>query len=66
MEDLSVGEDGPREPHRHDYHELVWVREGCGRHSIDGQKVEVRPGTVTLIGRGQVHVFEGAGGLHGA
>jgi AraC family transcriptional activator of pobA len=66
MEGMSVGEDGPREPHRHDYHELVWVREGCGRHSIDGEKVEVRPGTVTLIGRGQVHVFEGAGGMHGA
>ncbi len=66
LEGVSVGVDGPREPHRHDYHELVWVREGCGRHSIDGQKVEVRPGTVTLIGRGQVHVFEGAGGLHGA
>lgn len=65
MDDLSVGDDGPRDPHRHDYHELVWVREGCGRHSIDGEKVEVLPGTVTLIGRGQVHVFEGAGGLHG-
>ena len=24
------------------------------------------PGTITLIGRGQVHVFEGAGGLHGS
>ena len=66
MEDLSVGEDGPRDPHRHDYHELVWVREGCGRHSIDGRQVEVQPGTITLIGRGQVHVFEGAGGLHGS
>ena len=66
MDDMSVDATTPREPHRHDYHELVWVREGCGRHSIDGQRVEVSPGTITLIGRGQVHVFEGAGGLHGA
>ncbi len=66
LEDVSVGRDGPRDPHRHDYHELVWVREGCGRHSIDGQAVEVLPGSITLIGRGQVHVFEGAVGLHGA
>ncbi len=69
MDDLAVGAQGPsgaREPHRHDYHELVWVREGCGRHSIDGQAVDVVPGSVTLIGRGQVHVFEGASGLHGA
>lgn len=66
LEGVSVAPDGAREPHRHAYHELVWVRDGCGRHSIDGRTVEVRPGTVTLIGRGQVHVFEGAGGLHGA
>ena len=66
MDGMSVDAATPRDPHRHDYHEIVWVREGCGRHSIDGQPVEVLPGTITLIGRGQVHVFEGAGGLHGA
>jgi AraC family transcriptional activator of pobA len=67
--DMAVGEgsaEARRDPHRHDYHELVWVREGCGRHSIDGESVEVAPNTVTLIGRGQVHVFEGASGLNGA
>ncbi len=67
--DMAVGApagDERRAPHRHDYHELVWVREGCGRHSIDGEPVDVRPLTVTLIGRGQVHVFEGASGLTGA
>ena len=36
------------------------MRDGRGQHSIDGATVPVRPGTVTLIGRGQVHVFEGA------
>lgn len=69
LHDAALGADtehGAREPHRHDYHELVWVREGCGRHSIDHDSVEVLPHTVTLIGRGQVHVFEGASGLSGA
>jgi AraC family transcriptional regulator, transcriptional activator of pobA len=55
-----------REPHRHDYHELLWVRAGSGEHRLDGEPHAVRPGTVTLIGRGQVHVFERASGLHGA
>ncbi len=67
--DMAVGAGAAeprREPHRHDYHELVWVREGCGRHSIDHDSVEVRPGTVTLIGQGQVHVFEDASALYGA
>lgn len=66
LEGRSIGDGGPRAPHRHDYHELIWTREGAGHHLIDGEITEVRPGTVTLIGRGQVHVFERASGLYGA
>jgi AraC family transcriptional regulator, transcriptional activator of pobA len=55
-----------REPHRHDYHELIWVRSGSGRHLIDGSPLPVEEGTVTIIGRGQVHVFEEGENLHGA
>ncbi len=68
-EDWSTGADserGPRAPHRHDYHELIWTRCGSGRHLIDGEASEVEPSTVTLIGRGRVHVFERASGLYGA
>src|SRR4051794_37778938 len=60
------GDGGPREPHRHDYHELIWTRSGEGRHLINGEPTAVAPGTLTLIGRGQVHVFERASGLTGA
>lgn len=56
----------PREPHRHAYHELIWVRAGCGVHRLDGEPVEFAPGSVTVIGRGQVHVFEDARELTGA
>jgi len=69
LEDAQYGSDsehGPRRPHRHDYHELVWTRSGTGRHMIDGDVSHVEPGTITLIGRGQIHVFERARGLHGA
>ena len=69
MEDASFGsatERGPRPPHRHDYHELIWTRCGVGRHLIDGEVWTLRPNTLTLIGRGQVHVFERASGLYGA
>ena len=57
---------GARQPHRHAYHELIWTRCGEGRHLIDGEVSAVAPNTVTLIGRGQVHVFERASDLHGA
>jgi len=69
VQDQSYGADtdsGPRRPHRHDYHELIWTRSGTGHHLIDGEVSVVEPNTVTLIGRGRVHVFERASGLYGA
>jgi AraC family transcriptional regulator, transcriptional activator of pobA len=54
-----------RDPHRHDYHELIWLREGEGEHLIDDRVLPVETGAVTIIGRGQVHVFRRAVGLHG-
>ena len=59
-------ERGARAPHRHDYHELLWTRTGTGWHSVDGERFPVERGTVTVIGRGRVHVFERAVGLSGA
>lgn len=63
---FTTGGDDVREPHRHDYHELIWVREGAGHHRLDGRAVPVEPRTLTVIGRGQVHVFEEAVGVSGA
>lgn len=59
-------ERGARAPHRHDYHELLWTAAGSGWHTVDGERFAVEPHTVTVIGRGRVHVFERAVGLHGA
>jgi AraC family transcriptional activator of pobA len=66
LEAMQLDDDPVREPHRHDYHELIWVSEGTGEHLIDGEPVPVQPGTVMLIGRGQVHVFKRAERLVGA
>lgn len=55
-----------REPHRHDYHELIWTRTGQGHHQLDGRRVPVQARTITLIGRGSVHVFERAYEITGA
>ena len=47
-----------REPHRHDYHELIWLRSGRGRAPARRPAASrSAPRTLTLIGRGQVHVF---------
>jgi AraC family transcriptional activator of pobA len=63
---IGHGGEPAREPHRHDYHELLWTRAGSGQHVLDGQPLAVQPGTITLIGRGQVHVFERARDVSGA
>jgi AraC family transcriptional activator of pobA len=65
LEGAGVRPEERREPHRHDYHELIWIRSGSGRHLIDGAPLPVEENTVTIIGRGQVHVFEEAKDLHG-
>ena len=66
VEGMDVPPADRREPHRHDYHELIWIRSGSGRHLIDGAPLPVEEDTVTIIGRGQVHVFEEGEDLHGA
>ena len=66
LDGLEIGGARVREPHRHDYHELIWVREGEGAHRLDGGLVPVEPRTLTAIGRGQVHVFESGRDLRGA
>ncbi|HUR86762.1 MAG TPA: AraC family transcriptional regulator [Solirubrobacteraceae bacterium] len=65
---FEVGQAGDpvREPHRHDYHELIWIRKGSGRHLLDGREVAALPGSITVIGRGQVHVLERAEAVTGA
>ena len=59
----SIGDGEARQPHRHAYHELIWIREGHGRHLIDGDEVEFGPLTLTLIAKGQVHQFQRAQGV---
>ena len=63
--DALIGDGDVREPHRHTYHELIWVREGSGRHLIDGEPIDFGPRTLTLIAKGQVHQFERADEVSG-
>jgi AraC family transcriptional regulator, transcriptional activator of pobA len=65
IEGVSLAGSDVREPHRHDYHELLWLRAGHGEHLLDGRPLAVRPRSLTLIGRGQVHVFTRAEDISG-
>lgn len=66
LDGFRVGEGPIRAPHRHDYHELMWLSGGEGVQLVDGEPLDIEPGTVTVIARGQVHQFQRATGLRGA
>ena len=48
----------PDAPHRHNFQEVFIVQSGSGKHAIDGQSIDLLPGTVSLIGKGHVHLVE--------
>ena len=52
-------------PHRHNYQEIIWIKEGTGKHTIDDQLIHLTPNTFYLIGQGQVHNFLEGEGLAG-
>ena len=52
-------------PHRHRFHELLWIRQGRGRHRIDDEALELTPQTFYLIGKGRVHYFDEGRDLEG-
>jgi AraC family transcriptional regulator, transcriptional activator of pobA len=66
LDGMDVRPADRRDPHRHDYHELIWIRSGSGQHLIDGNPLPIEEDTITIIARGQVHVFEEGEDLHGA
>ena len=43
-------------PHRHSFHEIIWVVDGAGTHVADFEERPIRPQTVFLVSPGQVHV----------
>jgi len=51
---------GPK-PHRHPYDEVIFTREGRGRHVVDGREFEAGAGDVLVIKAGDVHSFSGIG-----
>jgi AraC-like DNA-binding protein len=54
MEDAAFDE----QPHRHDYHELLYICDGKGRHTIDSESYPVLPSTVYFLAKDQIHSWQ--------
>ena len=65
FEGMDIAE-GTVEPHRHDYHELIFVAGGRGEHLVDGCRTPIEAPSISVIGRGKVHQFIRAEDLRGA
>ncbi len=52
-------------PHRHNFQELIWIKDGEGEHNIDNIILKIRPNMFYQIARGQVHYFLQGIGLKG-
>lgn len=52
-------------PHRHTFHEIVYVRAGTGHHVVDQRRWPIAPPHLGIVTPGQVHHWEGAAGLDG-
>lgn len=64
--DFSVEPDALKEePHRHNFQELIWIKEGEGQHVIDNTTLMIEPHMFYLIAQGQVHYFLQGIGLRG-
>ncbi|GAA2140562.1 AraC family transcriptional regulator [Streptomyces synnematoformans] len=52
-------------PHRHTFHEIVYVRAGRGHHVVDQRSWPITPPHLGIVTPGQVHHWERAAGLDG-
>ena len=60
------GHESQARPHRHAYHEVLWIGGGGGQHSVDGVRAELAPQTLSIITAGQVHEFHRVQDVSGA
>ncbi|MFD9907187.1 AraC family transcriptional regulator [Streptomyces sp. NPDC059063] len=52
-------------PHRHTFHEIVYVTGGTGHHVVDLARFALRPPHLCFIAPGQVHYWDDVRGLEG-
>jgi AraC family transcriptional activator of pobA len=44
-------------PHRHAYHEIIWLREGAAEHLLDGDRLQLPAPTLLIVPKGRIHRF---------
>lgn len=45
-------------PHTHNFYEILWFKEGKGKHMVDFVEYDVKPNTLFFLSPGQIHHFD--------
>ena len=45
------------QPHRHEYQEIIWIRQGAAVHLLDGESAGIAAGSLLVIPKGRMHRF---------
>ncbi len=52
-------------PHIHSYYQIIWFKQGSGKHFVDFKSYDVKDNAVFLIAKDQVHYFDNNIGYKG-
>ncbi len=63
--DITDQESINSAPHRHNFHEIIFLQEGEASHEIDGEQYQVKGPEVILVAQGKVHSFKVRPGAKG-
>lgn len=47
-----------RQPHVHSFYQIIWFRQGLGKHYVDFNEYEVKDNSLFFISKGQIHYFD--------
>lgn len=45
-------------PHIHSFYQIIWFKNGSGKHIVDFREYVIEPGTIFFIAKNQVHYFD--------
>ncbi len=47
-----------QKPHAHSYYQIIWFKEGIGKHRVDFKTYKVEDNSLFFISKGQIHHFD--------
>jgi AraC family transcriptional activator of pobA len=45
-------------PHIHSYYQIIWFKNGTGKHFVDFKSYDIRTNTIFFIAKNQIHYFD--------